>query len=153
MDVARIAFDPLVSWFLIAPLATIGLAIVTFGAIRGSKGALLRALGVTLFTLALAGPSLVEEKREPVKDVAVVVLDASPSQRMGDRLPQARGALDTLRQKLALFPDLETRVVTVGDDGKPMDETRLFGALEAALRRRAARSPRRRNSADRRASA
>ncbi|MDB5366816.1 MAG: hypothetical protein JWM77_2743 [Rhodospirillales bacterium] len=132
MDVARIAFDPLVSWWLIAPLATIGFAIVLLGALRGSAGALLRALGVALFTLVLTGPSLVEEKREPVKDVAVVVLDASPSQRMGDRLPQARDALDALRQKLALFPDLETRVVTVGDDGKPMDETRLFGALDAA---------------------
>ncbi|GIL40260.1 hypothetical protein [Roseiterribacter gracilis] len=132
MDVARIAFDPLVSWWLIAPLTAIGLAVVLFGALRGAAGAFLRALGVTLFALALSGPSLVEEKREPVKDVAVVVLDASPSQRMGDRLPQARSALDTLRQKLATFADLETRVVTVGDDGKPMDETRLFGALETA---------------------
>jgi hypothetical protein len=132
-DVARIVFDPLVSWWVIAPLATIGAAIVLLGLVRGSRGSLLRALAVALFTLALAGPSLVEEQREPVKDVAVVVLDASPSQRMGDRLTQARSALETLRQKLAGFPDLETRVATVGDDGRPMDETRLFAALDAAF--------------------
>ncbi|WP_246201024.1 hypothetical protein [Azospirillum brasilense] len=55
-----------------------------------------------MLALALINPSLVQEKREPIKDVAVVVLDASPSQNIGDRRARAEAELERLAERLKL---------------------------------------------------
>ena len=37
--------------------------------------------------LALANPALLEEERESLSDVAIVLVDRSPSQKIGERAP------------------------------------------------------------------
>jgi uncharacterized membrane protein len=126
MGAINLAFAPLLPWTLLGPL--IGLAALAalmafWGRGRGRWWRLAMLSGIVL---ALFQPSLVKEKREALKDVAVVVVDRSPSQHFGKRTKRTDAALLSLKAELSHFPDLETRVVE--SDNNPLtEETDLFG--------------------------
>ena len=88
-------------------------------------------------SLALVNPSLVEEKREPQRDVAIVVVDefAEPADR---RAPALRPTRRWQRSAIAsrASRDLDVRVVHAGkpQPGAGDDGTRLFTALTRAHR-------------------
>ena len=84
-----IMFAPLLPWLLIAALATLALLPVLFGAWRRARGTAFRLAAILVLTGALANPTLIEEERAPIDDVAVVVLDRSQSERVTDRVEQA----------------------------------------------------------------
>ncbi len=98
------------------------------------RGTLPRALCAAAFMLLFLNPSIVEEKREPVSDVAVIAVDRSPSQKIGKRLARTDAALETLKKKLAAVPGLDVRIVdsTAGETGLAR-ETRLFSKIDEAL--------------------
>jgi len=124
-----ITLAPLVAWPVIAALAASAALLAGFALLRRSRGALLRALALAVLLAALLEPHLIREKREAQPDLAVVVVDATPSQSVGNRTAATADALARLRDKLAALPDLETRVITIG--GAPAEAaTRLFAALE-----------------------
>ena len=128
-----ILFDPLLPWALLGPLLALALAVVLLALLRRARGTLLRLIAVAVLALALLNPSLVNEKREPIKDVAVVVVDASPSQNIGDRKARTERTLANLTDRLKAFDDLEVRVVRAGDSsGGAINETHLFDALAGA---------------------
>ena len=130
-----VAFSPLVPWWALAALAAAALPILALGAWRQARGVTWRGLGVALLLVVLANPALVEEKRTPQRDVAVVVLDESPSQGIADRAAASEAALKVLTDRLAKQPDLDVRVVRAGAPrpGAGDDGTRLFTALARAL--------------------
>jgi hypothetical protein len=126
-----IALAPLVAWPVIAALAAIATLLAGFALLRGARGAILRALALVVLLAALLEPRLIREKREAQPDLAVVVVDATASQRVGNRAAATAEALARLQDSLAPLPDLETRVITVGD--APAEAaTRPFAALEKA---------------------
>ena len=141
--ITNIAFAPELPLLLIAALAAVSVVVVAFALFRRAAGVGWRALALATALLALASPSLVEEEREPLTDVAVVVVDESPSQSVGQRLERSRAALADIETALKLHDDLEVRVVTLGSglrEGEsvdtaalPADGTRLFAAIERAL--------------------
>jgi hypothetical protein len=128
----NLAFAPQLPWFVLGPLivlAAIALAAAFTGQGRGRwwRSALLSGL-----ILALFQPSIVREQRDPVKDIAVVVVDRSPSQHFAGRTERAEQAVAALKTELARFPDLETRVVD--SDNSPIgEETDLFSVRADAL--------------------
>jgi hypothetical protein len=128
----NLAFSPQLPWIVLGPLigvAAIALAAAFLGAGRGRWW---RAALMTALVLALFQPSIVKELRDPVKDVAVVVVDRSPSQSFADRAKRADAALASLHTELARFPDLETRVIE--SDANPVgEETDLFAPRADAL--------------------
>ncbi len=132
-----LAFAPLLSWWGIASFAALALAVVALGLWRRARGVAWRVLAIVALLATLANPSLVEEKRDPQRDVAVVVVDESPSQRIGDRTKYTEAALAHISERLARLKDLDTRVVRAG---KPEESTaltdigtQLFGALNRVL--------------------
>ncbi|MDE0147016.1 MAG: hypothetical protein OXM58_01470 [Rhodospirillaceae bacterium] len=127
-----IAFAPLVPWWLLAALAGAAAALLLFGIYRRARGILYRALAAALIWAILANPSLVDEMREPLPDIAVVVVDESPSQRLEPRLQLNAQALAAVREQLRGLDNLEVRTVRVGLDRRD-DGTLLFGPLERAL--------------------
>ncbi|MFQ5785920.1 MAG: hypothetical protein ACE5H8_14015 [Alphaproteobacteria bacterium] len=140
-----LAAAPLLPWPLIAVLATLAAVAVGFGLWRRARGIWWRALGLGAALAALLNPALIKESRQPLPDIAIVVVDDSPSQRVGDRREQTATALAALKERLAAIPDLETRIVRVSsaapaEGAPPASGTRLFGALAQAL----ADAPRRR---------
>ena len=131
-----IAFAPLIPPPLLAVLTVAALAAVGLAVLRRARGAWLRAVPLAALLLALAHPHLVAEQRQPLADVAVVVVDDSLSQHIGDRRAQTEAALSELRRRLARQPNLEVRVERVespADEAGGNGGTRLFTALDHAL--------------------
>lgn len=110
-------------------LALISVIVIVVGFLRRARGALGRACALGLLLVALANPCLVKEQREPLKDVALLVVDESASMQIGERAAQATKLLATLTQKLATFPDLDVETLHV----KGREETDLFQAIDQRL--------------------
>lgn len=88
---------------------------------------------IVLFTLLL-NPVLVEQDRVPVKDVAVIVTDRSPSQNIGARTEQADEALLALTENIGAQESLELRTIEAPrESGSVINETRLFTGLDTIL--------------------
>src|SRR5947209_10488794 len=83
----------------------------------------------------LVNPSLVQEKRSPLRDVAIVVVDESPSQQIGKRTEATETALKALTERLGHERDLDLRIIRAAkpQPGSGDDGTRLFTALSRAM--------------------
>ncbi|MSP67252.1 MAG: hypothetical protein EXQ96_03955 [Alphaproteobacteria bacterium] len=132
------ALAPLLPWPWLLALAVLAVAVIALALLRRAPGAGWRAAVAALGLLVLLNPSLVSEEREPLKDVAVVVVDESASQGIGERRVQTAEALAAVERRLAAFADLETRFVRAGREGANdlragSAGTRLFGAIGRAL--------------------
>ncbi|NDC59552.1 MAG: hypothetical protein EBZ50_12185, partial [Alphaproteobacteria bacterium] len=73
----RIAFDPGIGWPAFAALAAIAALLLAIYIWRGGGAPLTRGLGVALILVGLAGPMIVRERREPMADIAAVIIDQS----------------------------------------------------------------------------
>jgi hypothetical protein len=130
-----LAAAPMLPWPQIAALAAAGAAVVGFGIWRRASGVVWRILALAILLVTLVNPSLIEEQRAAQHDIAVVVVDESPSQSIGNRRQATENALAVVKRRLAREPNLEVRVVgagrpqaDAGDDG-----TRLFAALSQTM--------------------
>ncbi|MGE5477052.1 MAG: hypothetical protein ACM3Q1_10385 [Bacteroidales bacterium] len=130
-QLSTITLSPLLPWPWLAGLALLAAAICGLALARRARGAWLRVVPVAVLLLALLDPRLVTENRRPLPDIALVVVDDSASQRIGERRQRTEAALAELRERLARQPNLEVRVERVGGDGD--DGTRLFAAADRAL--------------------
>lgn len=130
-----ITLAPLVPLPLIVLLGLIGLALVAYGVVRRARGALMRALPILALLVVLAEPKLVSENQQPLKDIAVVVVDDSDSQKLGQREARANAAVEKLTAELGASGDLEVRTIRAGrsDQTGGQDGTRLFGTLSAEM--------------------
>jgi hypothetical protein len=93
----------------------------------------LRTLAIAVLLGLLANPSLKQEHREALPDIAVVVVDESPSQGIGKRRSQAETALAHIRERLAKDKNIELRVIRAAKP-VPVSET-ADGAAEAKVPR------------------
>jgi len=117
-------------WVLI--VAAVLLTLYAF--IRRARGAWARGLAFAAALLALANPLIVHEKREPLIDVAAIVLDRSQSMSIEHRSADAARALAEIKKRLGTERDLEIRETTVTTQTTGEDNgTQLFTALNAAL--------------------
>ncbi|MGD9614539.1 MAG: hypothetical protein AB7H90_15945 [Alphaproteobacteria bacterium] len=130
-----IAAAPLLPWWVIAALAGIAVLVLAIGAWRRARGIAWRLAALAMLLTILVNPSLVEEKRSPLRDVAVLVLDESASQSIGERRETTERALETLRDRLGRERDLDVRIVRTGQNqpGSGGDGTKLFTALSRSL--------------------
>ncbi|MDJ0969526.1 MAG: hypothetical protein QNJ06_06460, partial [Kiloniellales bacterium] len=130
-----IIWAPALPWAVIAALAVAAALVVALAMLRGAKGALLRAAFLTVLLLALANPSLVNEVRQPLEDIALVVVDESASQGVGQRPEQTAEAVAHIEQRLESLGETQVRVVRSGQGaaGQLEDGTRLFATLEREL--------------------
>ena len=135
---ASIAFDPLLPWEFLLLFGLIGIAIAAAGLARRATGVLWRIAAIAVVLGALANPSLVEEERRGIDDVALIVVDDSDSQSIGDRRAQVAAARESLRKRLGTLQGLEIREVVLppnslrlGSEG--LGGTRLINTLRGAL--------------------
>ena len=130
-----IAWTPLLPWSALAVLGLLALPVLGFALWRRSRGVLWRCLAIGALGLALANPTLVEEQREPLGDIALVVVDKSPSQDIEPRGAQSRAAVEHLLENLDRFGDMETRLLRLGAESAAIEEdgTRIFTPLRQAL--------------------
>lgn len=136
MSALSLSFEPLLPVWALAGLGGLLAVVLLAGVLAGARGSALRALAGAALVLALANPSVVSEERDPLSDIALLVVDETPSQEIGARAEQTARAAETLRARLDAFePGLEVREIRVrhrsiadGEDG-----TRLIEPLRDAL--------------------
>jgi hypothetical protein len=101
---------------------------------RRSRGALLRAAAIAAVLLALANPTLREEQRESLANVAIVIVDESASQTLGDRKAQTAAVKENLEARLGKIPNLQVKWVPASRPGDMTSPgTHLFADLNKAL--------------------
>ncbi len=125
-------FDPLLPLPVLWALAGLAVAMLAFALWRGLAGWALRALAAGCLLLAIAGPSLQEESRQPLADIVLLIVDASASQGLADRQAQTEAAVAAIKRQVAILPDTELKVVTLGD-GADNQGTLAMTALADAL--------------------
>ncbi len=130
-----LSIAPLIDLRVIIALGGIGLLIVAYSMMRGVTGAPLRLLILAVLIAALCNPKYVREQRDPQNDIAVVVIDRTSSQNVGDRAEQTEAALIALRQRAQPMKKLDIREVDVfdgtGEDGN--EGSNLLTALSQAV--------------------
>src|SRR5580693_7074369 len=129
--IAALRFDPLLPVWLIATLGVLAALIVALAATRRARGTILRLGAFAVLLLWLAGPRLVQETRETLPDVGLLVVDQTASMQIGDRARLANAAAAAIQAQAAKLRDLELRTITVPEHGDAGD--RLFGAVDQAL--------------------
>src|SRR3954468_2190420 len=129
--IAALRFDPLLPLWLIACLAALALVVVAIAAVRRARGTAWRLAAFAVLLLWLAGPRLVQETRENLPDIGLLVVDHSASMQISERARLAEATRAAISQQAAKLPDLELRTVTVPEAGDA--GTRLFTAIERAL--------------------
>jgi hypothetical protein len=135
--VADITFAPLVPWALLGVVGAVALVLIAVVWYRRANGSILRTIAIAAALLALANPSLINEKRQPLNDVAAIVVDRSASQNIASRATASDTALKALTERLAREDNLDVRVVQAAADNAARtsdDEgTRIFDAVRDAL--------------------
>ena len=129
--IAALRFDPLLPVWLIAALAVLALAVTALAVWRKAKGTALRLAAFAVLILWLTGPRLVQETRESLKDIGLLVVDQSASMQVGDRAKLADAARQSMESQAAHLPDLDLRTITVPESGNA--GTQLFAAIDRAL--------------------
>jgi hypothetical protein len=129
--IAALRFDPLVPLWLIAMLGVLALLAVAPALWRRARGATWRIAAFAVILLWLSGPRLVQETRETLPDVGLLVVDQTASMQIGDRTRLAEAAQASIEAQATRLPDLELRTITVPEHGDA--GTRLFASIDQAL--------------------
>lgn len=136
MSAMNIAFDPFLPWLIIGIAVGFGCAVAIWGLVMRARGSLLRLVGILLVGLALANPALVEEEREPLKDIALILVDETPSQQLAGRNEETERIVTTVLDQLDGFgKTLETRVIRLRHEnlGDAAKGTTVLGPLQESL--------------------
>lgn len=129
--IAALRFDPSVPVWLLAGLAVISAVVTGFALWRRARGIVARALAFAVLLLWLSGPRLVQETREILPDIGLLVVDRTASMSVGERSVLAEKTRAAIEAQAARLPDLELRVLTVPEQGD--NGTQLFSAIGRAL--------------------
>jgi hypothetical protein len=129
--IAALRFEPGLPLPLLIALAVLCCAASGLGLWRRARGSVLRSCAYAVLLAWLAGPTLVQETRQGLSDIALLVVDRSASMQVGERAGLANHVAETIRAAAAKLPGLELRTVTVPESGH--DGTLLWGATARAL--------------------
>ncbi len=120
-----LTFSLLLPMPVLIALATIGLIICFYTALRLPVSGFCRLIAVTALLVLLAGPRLLEQTTSPLPDIALIIKDESASQSIDGRREVTDQAFDELYGRLSNIAGLEVR--TVSATGRA--ETRLSDAF------------------------
>jgi hypothetical protein len=129
--IAAVRFDPVLPIWLLAVLGALCLAMVALSASRRAPGTVWRAIAFLVLLGWLTGPRLVEESRQTLPDIGLLVIDQTASMTVGERTRLAEQARQRIEAQAHGLHDLELRTITVPEAGS--EGTRLFAAIDRAL--------------------
>jgi high-affinity K+ transport system ATPase subunit B len=108
-----VALNPLIPErvaYVLVGLAMLPLLMALFARARG---AILRSLALAALALALLNPVIRKEDREPLPDIAVLVIDKSLSQTIGNRTKRTSDVAEKVAEGISKLPETEIRTVVV----------------------------------------
>ncbi len=129
-----IEFAPLVPVPLLWAAGIVAAVLVAVLLFRKSRGAIWRGLALAALIAALTNPTLREEERESLANIALVIVDESTSQAL-DKRPEQKAAIRAdLEKRLGSIKNLEVKWVSAAkDEASTGQGTQLFAALNQAL--------------------
>ncbi|MFZ4805706.1 MAG: hypothetical protein ACOYLQ_00500 [Hyphomicrobiaceae bacterium] len=128
-----IDFSPMLPEPLFWAAGAASLVLIGLFFVRRTRGAAFRALAMLTMLLALANPTLREEERESLGNIALVLIDESTSQMLAGRPEQARAIRADLEAKLGRIPNLQVKWVTAARPDAGTSGTNIFAELNRAL--------------------
>jgi hypothetical protein len=124
-----ITISPLVDTPVIAAIAVPAIMLAVLAVFRLRHGLPWRIAGIAILVMSLLNPSVLEEEREPVSDIAAVIVDRSLSQKTGERTKVTDDILAEVKKKLEETEKLEVRYPEVTSSS----ETNIFAELDKTL--------------------
>jgi hypothetical protein len=131
-----VSFAPLLPVSILFAVGVLAVVVILLGVFARASGSWLRALALAFLFLTLLNPAVVQEEREPLKDVAVIVTDATPSTAMGGRREQIEKAAASIeRQIRKMDRSIDLRVLRVQQNSisESAGGTKLIDPLRRAL--------------------
>ena len=130
----NITFTPLIIWPLLWVFAALVAALAAFSFFKRVRGTILRLAVGALLLAALANPVIHQDEVEKLTDIAVLVIDRTASQTIGNRKQQTDDTAAALQKTMASLPNTELRITTVTSDAVgSTGGTRAFAALTRAV--------------------
>jgi hypothetical protein len=129
--IAAIHVQPALPLWLLAALGVLCLATAALAAWRRAPGTIPRAIAFAVLLAWLTGPRLVEETRQTLPDIALMVVDQTASMAVGERTRLAEQARARIEAEAHALHDVELRTIAVPEQGS--EGTRLFAAIDRAL--------------------
>ena len=129
--ISALRFAPALPLWLLALLAAAAVLAAGLGLWRRARGAWWRAAAFGVLLAWLSGPILIQETRQGLSDIALLVTDGSASMQVGDRAALAARAAGALTAQAGRLPGLDLRHVTVPESGH--DGTLLWAGVRQAL--------------------
>lgn len=129
--IAAVRFVPALPWPLFGALAGLCVLALALALWRRARGTLWRGLAFAVLLLWLAGPRLVEETRQTLPDIGLLVIDQTQAMTVGDRTRLAEQARRQIEAEAQNLPDLELRTVVNPEQGA--EGNRLFATIDRAL--------------------
>ena len=133
---AEVLWNPAISPLLIGALAVIGMVMLLAQVFRaGMRGVIARSALLAALVLVLLNPRISVEERTSESDIALIVVDDTSSQRVGERRERTSAAVADLTERMEALGNMEVRTVTVTDGKADRDQegTRLAAAVTEAL--------------------
>ncbi len=124
-------FDPAFPWPVLAALAGATLVLLALALWRGLAGWALRALALAALLAALAGPSFQREDRQPLTDIAILLVDETASQGLSDRRAQTEAAVAAIQAEIDAMPGTELRIRRFSDGPEDAGTLAMTAAAEA----------------------
>ncbi len=127
-----LTFVPLVPNYVLIILVIAAGSIVAFSVAKRVRGGGLRALVLAMMVLTLSGPHYQIEARKPQTDVAIVVVDETASQSIGERQKQTDQTLHLIKRDIEKSANLDLRIVHVDSQNNEGKGSQLLKALNHA---------------------
>ena len=134
LDGISIVLNPLLPLYALALLGVVFLALFAFSLWRRARGKSLRLIAALAILAALLDPSIVKERRDYQRDIAIVLLDHSPSQSIGSRAADTAAAREKLQEELGSLENLDVKVIEGGGGPDTAEHgTQLIEALRRGI--------------------
>ena len=130
----HVHLSPLIPESILIAFAVLAAFLLIVSLWQARHLSLWRTVCAAVFLIVLANPSLIEEKREAVNDIAAIVVDRSPSQMMGKRGRTTDDMLSHLVESLQDFQNLDVRIINAPQNTSALAErTDIFDLLEKRM--------------------
>ena len=132
-----VAFEPMFSIYVLAALCGLSFLLCVFLFLTARRNFLPRLFVFTALLLCLANPVLLKERRTPLRDTVMLVVDSSQSQKLSGREALSNKTASQLRTKIQELKDFDLKFVeTDGGTSQANAQasgTRLMAALDENL--------------------
>lgn len=126
-------FTPILEPHYLWAIAIFGGLLLALSVFYYRRGIIMRSLTFAAFMIALLSPSILKEERDYVKDVAVIVVDQSTSQKIEKREERTDIALKSITKQINDMNMFDLRVIHAPMDSTLTSRTDLFDVLDQNL--------------------